>query len=119
MVLKGAENVDNQFIWDILETLAEVADASIRMFLEHFEFWILLVQFVGERPTNDVCEYALNSLLVALIILNGQDNTLVSALFPLQVCFLPHNSDGLIGGLHCNCLDVSDCYTVDSLNLGL
>ena len=119
VVLQTAEDVDYQLVWHVLESLVEVADATIWVLLEHLELWILLVQFVGHRSADDVCKNCLNSLLVTLIVLDGKHDVLISALLSLQVGLLPHHSDRFVCGLDRNRLDVANSYPVDGLDLGL
>lgn len=43
MVLHVYENVYNELIWDVIETLLEVANSTLWMLLENLKFWVLLV----------------------------------------------------------------------------
>ena len=73
MILHARENVHYQLIWNVIETLVKVADATLGMLLEHLELGVLLIQLVSDRPADDVGKHRLESLLVAVIILNGKD----------------------------------------------
>ena len=119
VVLQAAEDVNHQLVWDVLESLVEVAYSSVWMLFEYFEFRVLLVQFVGESSADDIGEHSLDSLLVTLIVLNREHDVLVSTLLPLQVGLLSHYPDRFVSSLDCNCLDVPNSHSIDSVDLGL
>lgn len=88
------ENVDYELIWDIVETLVEVAYAALRMLLEDLEFRVLLVQLVSDGAADDVRKHGLQGLLVAVVVGDGQCKAAVGALFvALDVRLLTHHAD--------------------------
>ena len=121
MVLHADENIDYKLIWNVVETLIEVANTALRVLLENFELWILLIKLVSDSAADDVCKHRFKSLLIAIVILDRQHKArvVVALLLTFDVCFLSHHSDRLVGSLDLNRLDISDRYAVDHGCLGL
>ena len=57
MVLHADENIDYKLIWNVVETLVEVANTALRVLLENFELRILLVELVSDSAADDVCKH--------------------------------------------------------------
>ena len=121
MVLHADENIDYKLIWNVVETLIEVANAALRVLLENFELGILFVELVSDGAADDVCKHRLKSLLITVVILDGQDEArvVVALLLTLDICFLSHHSNRLVGSLDLDGLDFTNGYTVDHGCLGL
>ena len=46
MLLDVNKDVHDKLIWDVVETLTEISDTSLRMLLEDFELRVLLIQLM-------------------------------------------------------------------------
>lgn len=118
MVLHADENVDNELIWDVVESLVKVADTSLGMLLKDLEFGILLVQLMSDGPANDVGKHGFKGLLVAVVVLDGHKARVVlHLLVSLAVGLLAHDSDRLVGSLNLNWNDIADRDTINHCSL--
>jgi hypothetical protein len=107
MVLNFDENINNDFIRDIIKALVKVLNTTFVMLFENFEFGILFVQFKRNDSANNVSEHVLKSKFVTIIIVDRGYSIRVFSLLHLEVCFLPHNSDSLVGSLDSDLFNIS------------
>lgn len=121
MVLHADENIDYKLVWNVVETLIEVANTALRVFLENFELWILLIKLVGDGAADDVSKHRFKSLLITVVILDGQHKAriVVALLLTLDISFLSHHSNRLVCSLDLDRLDISDGYAVNHSCLSL
>jgi hypothetical protein len=107
MVLDFDENIDNNFIRDIVKSLIEVLNTAFMMFFENFEFRILLVQFEGNDSSNNVGEHVFESKFITVVVVDRGYCIGVFSLFSLEICLLSHHTDGLVGSLDHDLLNIS------------
>jgi hypothetical protein len=107
MVLDFDENVNDDFIRDIVKSLVEVLNTAFMMFFEYFEFRVLLVQFEGNDSSDDVGEHVFECKFVTVVVVDRGYGVGVFSLFSLEVCLLSHHTDGLVGSLDHDLLNIS------------
>ena len=119
MILHTDENIDHKLIWNVVETLIEVAYAALRVLLENFELGILLVQLVGDGAADNVCQHRFKRLLITVVILDGQHEAriVMALLLALHVCLLAHHPDRLVGSLYLDGFDLADGNAIDHSRL--
>lgn len=119
MLLHANENVNDKLIGDVVESLIKVANTTLRVLFEDFELGVLLVQLVCDCTANDVGEHRFESLLIAVIVLDGHEALALSLLLTLAVSLLTHDADRLVGRLNSHRLDVTHRYAIDHCSLFL
>lgn len=107
MVLNLNENVNNNFVGNVVESLIEVLDTALVMLFENFEFRVLLVQFERDNSTDNISEHVLESELITVIIVNRSNGVRVFFLLSLEVGLLSHDTDSLVCSLNSDLLDIT------------
>lgn len=72
-----------------------------------------------DSAADDVSEHRFKGLLIAIIILNRHEARTLALLLTLAVGLLAHDTDGLVGRLDSNGLDITDRDTIDHCSLFL
>ena len=117
MLLHADEDVDDELIRNVVESLVKVADTALGVLFEHLELRVLLVQLVSNGAANDVREHRLESLLVTVVILDRHEALALAFLLALAVCLLAHDANGLVSGLDLDRLDVTDWDSINHCSL--
>ena len=107
--MQSKEDVNDQLIRYVLETLAEVADAALRVLFEDLVLRVHLVELVGESSSNDIGQDLLKGLLIR-VLLNS-----LSTCVSLVIGLLAHLADLLVHSLHGDWLDLSHWHAINRL----
>lgn len=116
MVLDLHEDIDYDFIGQEVESVVEVLHSTLRMLLEDFELRVGLVELERDDAANDVGEHVLEGELVAVVVCDGRHCTRVLPLLTLQCSFLTHHTDGFVGRLDLEGLNLANIHSSDKLS---
>ena len=96
------EDIENEFISNILEAVLEIRDDSIVSFLEILELRVTLAHFIGEDLTDDIDQDIFQSHLITVFILETSSTSLISS----------HSSNCFICSLNIYWFNVTDGWLV-------
>ena len=96
------EDIENEFISNILEAILEIRDDSIVSFLEILELRVTLAHFIGENLTDDIDQDIFQGHLITVFILETSSASLIST----------HSSNGFVCSLYINWFNITNGWLV-------
>lgn len=109
LVLQSQEDINDNLIRNVLESLSKVADTALWVLFEDLVLRVHLVELIGQIAANHISQDLLQGLLIRVLI------NLSCTIITFVVCFLAHLPNLFVDSLNGDRFDIADKNTVNSL----